>query len=204
MQKTFRFSFTAGFIWILLFLLTLCNGFLIWQNQNLKNEVQRLSAESKVQVGEDFSGFKAVDIDNKPVTLEAASKTKKIIFLFSTTCPFCKKQNSYWTELLKTFDASKYEVFAVFNRKEELKTVDEYFDTFGYKNAGTSIKVLFSEDETLEKYKLKSTPTTLVIDESDRVEKAWVGLWSPGVLAEANSFFNTSILKKELIKLPAQ
>jgi len=156
-----------------------------------------LSAESKVQVGEDFSGFKAVDIDNKPATLDSTSKTKKVIFLFSTTCPFCKKQNSYWTELLNTFDASKYEVFAVFNRTEELETVDEYFDTFGYKNSGTSIRILFSEDETLEKYKLKSTPTTLVLDENDRVERAWIGLWSAGVLSEANSFFNTSISKKE-------
>jgi thiol-disulfide isomerase/thioredoxin len=159
--------------------------------------MQALSAESKVQIGDDFIGFTAVDINNKPAVLDSASKSKKIIFLLSTTCPYCKKQNAYWTELLNTFDASRYEVLAVFNRKEELKTVDEYFETFGYKNTVTPVRILFSEGETLDKYKLKSTPTTLVIDENDRVEKAWIGLWSPLIISEANSFFNTSIAKKE-------
>lgn len=197
MRKTPGFSLTTGFVWILLPILVLCNGLLIWQNWSLKNEVRELSAETKVQVGEDFSGFTAVDMDNKPATLDQTSKTKKIIFLFSTSCPYCKKQNAYWTDLLKTVDASKYQVFAVFNHREELAAVNEYFDSFGYKKLETPVKLLFSESETLDKYKLKSTPTTLVLDENDHVEKAWIGLWSPGGLADANSFFHTSISRQD-------
>ena len=191
------FSLVSSFVWILLALLTLCNAFLLWQNHNLKNEIARLTEDSKVQIGEDFKNFSAVDIDSNPTSWNVAQKPKKIVLFFSTTCPYCKKQNSYWTDLIKSVDNSKYEVFAVFNRREEIEAAKEYLESFGYHDLVLSVKVVFSEGENLEKYKLKSTPTTLVLDENDRVEKAWIGLWSPNILAEANSFFNTSIPKKD-------
>lgn len=181
----------------MIFILIICNGFLIRQNWQLRADVEKLSLEQRVQVGENFGDFKAVDPENKPVTINSEAGIKKVILVSSTSCPYCKKQNAYWIECLKQLDPAKYEAVVLFNEREERQAVDNYLTRYGYFAGELSLKVLFSADDMLQKYKLRSTPMTLVIDENGAVEKVWLGLWDRPKIAEANSFFHISITGKD-------
>jgi peroxiredoxin len=197
MSKISVTPLVAAFSWILIFILLVCNGFLIRQNWQLRSDIEQLSREQRVQVGENFSDFVALDSENRPVPINSEAKIKKVIFLFSTSCPYCKKQNAYWIDCLKQIDRSKYKVIALFNEREERQKVAEYLDKHGYSEADSPLKLLFSPDDTLQKYKLRSTPITLVLDENSVVEKVWLGLWDQPKITEANAFFKVSIQHKD-------
>jgi peroxiredoxin len=54
----------------------------------------------------------------------------------------------------------------------------------GYFKTRTALPVVFVNDQTLARYKLTATPTTLLIDSAGKVEHAWVGKWDNAKLAE--------------------
>jgi peroxiredoxin len=172
-----RGSFLSASSWILVFILIVVNVFLIRQNWQLRSDVDNLVREQRVQVGESFNDFSALDFQDRPVAISSEARIKKVIFFSSTSCPYCKKQNAYWLDCLKQLDPGKYEIIAVFNEREERQTVADHLNKYGFTEGGSSLKLLFSPDDTLQKYKLRSTPITLVLDENGTVEKVWQGLW---------------------------
>lgn len=68
-----------------------------------------------------------------------------------------------------------------------------YLNNYGYEEVGRPVRVLFSPDEELQKYKLSATPTTLVLNENGVVEKVWPGLWDRSMIAEVNDYFHSAL-----------
>jgi thiol-disulfide isomerase/thioredoxin len=184
-------NFLSNSIWIIGIALVVCNIFLIVQNLKLRSQIETLSSNPKIQTGENFSEFNAVDIEDNAVIFSSA-KLKKVILFTSTTCPYCKKQNPYWTQLLNQIDSQKYEIVELFNAAEERQVVSDYLKSIGH-SADPKLKVVFSNSEDLQKYKLNVTPTTLVLNENGTVEKVWSGLWDKSKTDDVNSFFNSTI-----------
>lgn len=180
--------------WIIVALLILCNVFLIKQNLQLKTTVEELAAQRKVQVGEKFSAFNGFNLENQPVTVDFNEGNAKTILLYSsTTCPFCKKQNPYWNDVIKQIDNQKYQVLEIFHEKEDKNKVFDYLRNNNLDNGKSSLKVLFLPDRILQKYKLNSTPVTLIVGENGIVENAWFGLWNKSIITEVNSSLNVLI-----------
>lgn len=57
-------------------------------------------------------------------------------------------------------------------------------DGLGYFKTRIALPVVFVNDQTLARYKLTATPTTLLIDNTGKVEHAWVGKWDKSKIAE--------------------
>jgi len=62
--------------------------------------------------------------------------------------------------------------------------VSKHMDMAGYYKTKTPLPVVFLNDESLERYKLNATPTTLLISAEGTVEHAWVGRWDPAQTLE--------------------
>ncbi len=179
--------------WITVIGLIVCNILLIKQNLQLRETVEKQESEKRVNVGAEFSEFKAVDNNNNPVSLVSGKPSKKIIFFSSTSCPFCKKQNPYWTQLASQVKSGQYEIFALFNDREEHPKVEEYLKTYGFADINISVKPLYSNGEILQKYRLNGTPATLIINENGIVEKAWSGLWDKTTISEVENYFHITV-----------
>jgi peroxiredoxin len=193
MLTTSGLRLVSVFGWILIVVLIACNGLLIRQNRQLRTVVDNLSRDQSVQVGENFGNFRSVDLTNKSITLYSEGRTRKLILFFNTQCPFCKKQNSHWTELLRQLHSQAFEVVALFNSREDPRVASDYLKNYGYEDVGLPLRVLFSEDDVLREYKLGATPLTLVVNENGIVEKVWPGLWSRVMIAEVNSYFGSAL-----------
>jgi peroxiredoxin len=178
-------------IWVIGIILVVCNIFLVVQNLQLRDKIEILSSNPKVEIGEQFSKFNAIDIENHGVNFSSA-KIKKIVLFTSTTCPYCKKQNPYWTQMLNQVDSQKYEVLEIFNSAENRQKVSEYLRMIGHSD-NPKLKVVFSNNEDLQKHKLSLTPTTVVLNENGLVEKVWSGLWDKSKIEDVNSYFNSTI-----------
>jgi thiol-disulfide isomerase/thioredoxin len=184
---------TSTLSWALLCIMIASTGLLIRQNRQLRAEIAELVSEQRVQVGESFSDFESVDLNNKPTTINSIGKARTLLLFFDTKCPYCKKQNSHWTELLKHVDSRSYEVYALFKGREDRARAKDYLKEYGYNDVGVPLTVLFSDEAILERHKLRSTPNTLVLNEHGVVEKVWPGLWSSSIKTEVDSFFSTSL-----------
>jgi thiol-disulfide isomerase/thioredoxin len=184
-------NFLSNSIWIIGIALVVCNVLLVTQNLELKNKIEILTEAPKIKIGEQFGELKATDAENNFVTL-TSENAKKVILFTSTSCPYCKKQNPYWMQLVNQLDLQKYEIVEMFNDSEERQTVSDYLKSIGHFD-NSKVKILFSNSENLKKFKLNLTPTTLVLDKEGNVEKIWSGLWDKSKADDANSYFNTTI-----------
>lgn len=182
--------------WVLVAGLIFCNIFLVVQNLRLKDRVNGLIAEQKIQIGHKLDQFEAVDIKNTAVKINYDDSTPKRLILYSsTTCPYCKKQNPLWNEMIRQVDSQKYEVLELFRDLEDKEKVMNYLVNNGFikNNSEPDLKVLFPNDAFLDKNKMNSTPLTLVVDKDGTVEKAWFGLWNKSTIADVNSSLGISI-----------
>ena len=182
--------------WLLVLLLLLTNIFLIRKNVILQLSLERFTNVQKVQVGEKFELFSPVDTDNKSFGVAfLKSGSKKVILFSSTTCPFCKKQNPLWNEMIKQIDVQRYEVFELFRDSEDREHVRQYLETNSVvqDRANSKPKLIFLGDDYLQMNKLTTTPMTIIVNEDGAVEKVWFGLWNPKTIREINTTFGISI-----------
>jgi glutaredoxin len=188
-----RFLSLATLSWAVVIVLTLCNVLLIRQNYQLRALVQGLESEQRIQVGDKLGPFWGSDLEGKPVDVRFdEAGVRKVIMFSSTTCPFCKKQNPNWNQLMEQIDRRKYEVVELFREREAGSRVADYLKANSLSNEGTS-RVLLVGDDFLKEKKLNSTPVTLIVGKNGVVEKAWFGLWNNSAIAEVNSSLDISI-----------
>jgi thiol-disulfide isomerase/thioredoxin len=179
--------------WVMVVILTLCNILLIRQNSQLRIAVQKLESEQRIQIGDKFGSFRGTDLEGKPVAVNFdENNLKKIVLFSSISCPFCKKQNPKWNQLIEKIDRQKYEVVELFRDKESRNQVAAYLKANSFSNED-SVKVFLVGDEFLKEKKLNGTPITLIVGQNGVVERAWIGLWNESAIAEVNSILDISI-----------
>jgi peroxiredoxin len=79
--------------------------------------------------------------------------------------------------MLKKVDSSRVEVLGLVSDKLDKKTVFTHAEELGYFKTRTPMPVLFVSNESLVRYKLIATPTTLLVNSAGNVEHVWVGKW---------------------------
>jgi len=193
MLKNLKTPSLSTLSWIVTLVLVACNLLLIRQNSQLRGLVQDLEAEQRIQVGDKLSSFKGSDLEGKPTEVRfAENNLKKIVLFSSISCPFCKKQNPNWNQLIQQIDRRKYEVVELFRDREAHDQVAAYLKANGFGNED-SAKVFLIADSLLQGKKLNSTPITLIVGENGVVERAWFGLWDKSAIADVNSSLDISI-----------
>lgn len=190
MKKIFSQSVLS---WVVVVMLTLCNVLLIRQNSQLRTAVHKLESEQRLQIGDKLGSFKGTDLDGNVMEVNFnANNLKKVVLFSSISCPFCKKQNPKWNQLIEKIDRQKYEVVELFRDKEPRNQVATYLKANSFSN-GDLIKVFLVGNEFLKEEKLNGTPITLIVGQNGVVEKAWFGLWDESATSEVNSSLDISI-----------
>lgn len=177
---------------VLILALSILNVLLIAQNFSLRrqlNSAGRLDAGANaLKPGEMVTPITGTDLNGKPYQVQYANDGKKqLLMFFSPSCQYCVKQGPIWRDVLDHIDANRFNVVGIVGDREDRKEVTQHADELGYFKTKVALPVVAVNTETLVRYKLTATPTTLLIDDSGRVEHAWVGKWDDAKIAEVTA-----------------
>jgi peroxiredoxin len=119
--------------------------------------------------------FGTSTLDGSPVTVGAAAtpETRQVLFILSTTCPYCRATLPVWERIadsLRRVLTPRIEIYAI--------SLDPVESTLSYARAHRlSVPVLtFPERKLMALYRTEVTPETIVLDGAGRVLYARTGL----------------------------
>jgi len=137
------------------------------QNEKLKNQVGY--AETRLNIGDQLL---IQDVDLIDSSNESSRSSTRVVFLFTTTCGFCKLNLEQWEEI--TFELfSKIWVVGL--------SLSNYDDTKEYARDNQlqfSVYCARDPENYRTKYKLREVPSTILTDSSGQVLEIWRGTLS--------------------------
>lgn len=152
-------------------LLLIVNIFLIFQNLQLKSEIETLEP-TKTKEGDVLSNFRAKDLSGNETKLDfGENNTKRILFFFRTTCGYCKEQMNYWKGLVSNIDRQEYKVIAI-TTETDTQAIRDYMKNYEIEDW----EVLMINPEDAYNARLIVTPITVVVGNKGIVEKVWIGI----------------------------
>jgi peroxiredoxin len=171
--------------WTIGLVLVLCvvNVLLIKQNLNLRRQ---LAAGAKtfdlttnfLQPGDVVAPVTATDLDGHPYQIDYKNDGRQhLLLFFSPDCPYCQQQSQHWRDLLDNIDINRFTVVGIVSDQEDKLLVSAHAEGAGYFKTKTSLPLVFFDSESLGRYKLTATPTTLLINDDGKVKHAWIGKW---------------------------
>lgn len=175
----------GGFI-----IVALCvsNLLLFRQNLEFRAELSKRAAmdatTDSLKPGDIVSSVSATDLTGNARELKYQSGKRHLIFFLSPKCRYCGPQAPLWRDVLNSIDVTRFDVVGFVGVKEDKQAVSAHIDEFGYSKTKTPLPILFFNDDSLSSYKLVGTPTTLLIDDTGKVEHAWIGLWDDEIVAQ--------------------
>ena len=179
----------------LIIALSIFNLLLIRQNLGLRKQLSSPGAinasANSLKPGDVVTPITGTDLNGQPSQVQYGKNNKRqLLLFFSPSCLYCLKQGPIWRDLLNGIDSSRFNVVGIVGDKEDKKEVTNHAEGLGYFNTKFALPVVAVSNETLARYKLTATPTTLLIDNTGRVEHVWVGKWDESKTAEV-----TAVLK---------
>ena len=174
----------------LILALGILNLLLIRQNFSLRRQ---LSAAGKIEASGNFLKpgevmtvpITGTDLKGQPYQMHYGKDSKQhLLLFFSPSCPYCIQQGPIWADLLNLIDSSRFEVVGIVGDKEDKQKVANHANVMGYFKTRLVLPIVSVNDETLARYRLTATPTTLLIDNSGTVEHVWVGKWNQSKIDE--------------------
>lgn len=178
---SFSKNLSSSVSWILVVLLVIANAFLLRQNFAMRAQLDK-GQPNTLKAGDKVREFNAQGLHDEFVPVRYTGQgPKRVLLFFTPACPFCKKQFAYWRELVDKLDTSRFALFGAVSQSDDKSNVLAYLRTMGC----DSLPLLRMPLNEVTSYKLSRTPITLLISNDGKVEKAWIGLWSPEVAEEA-------------------
>lgn len=173
----------------LIIALSILNLLLIIQNLNLRKQLSGAGAvnasANALRPGDTVTSITGTDLNGRPSQVQYGKDGKRqLLLFFSPSCLYCVKQGPIWRDVLNRIDTSRFNVVGIVGDNEDKKEVTTHAEGLGYFSTRFALPVVAVNNETLARYKLKATPTTLLIDNTGRVEHAWVGKWDESKTAE--------------------
>jgi peroxiredoxin len=175
---------------VLVLALGILNILLVIQNLSLRRQLTsagRIEASANaLKVGELVTSITGKDLKGQPYQVHYVKDGRKqLLMFFSPSCPYCVQQAPLWRDVLNQIDSNRFNVVGIVGDREDTQEVAQHADGLGYFKTKVALPVVAVNNETLARYKLTATPTTLLIDNSGRVEHAWVGKWDEATTAVA-------------------
>jgi thiol-disulfide isomerase/thioredoxin len=182
-QTDFRKKGSSPSSWLAISLiigLGLVNLLLIRQNFGLRKQLANHgmvdATPSALKPGEIVTSIVGTDLAGLPYQLDYKKDGRRhLVLFFSPSCAYCVQQAPLWRKLLNEVDSTRFSVVGIVGARENKKAVSTHAEELGYFRTRTSLPVVFLNDEALARYKLTATPTTLLINDDGKVERAWVG-----------------------------
>jgi peroxiredoxin len=177
----------------LILALSLVNLLLIKQNFGLRQQLtergKKMDATANsLRDGEVVAPIVGTDLNGRPYELTYKGDGRRhLLLFFSPNCPYCVQQAPLWRDVLNNIDNNRFSVVGVVRDGEDNRSVSAHAEEAGYFRTKTPLPVVFFSDESLARYKLMATPTTILIGDNGRIEHAWVGKWDETKANEVSS-----------------
>ena len=185
-----RSSMNSWVTTVLILGLIVVNLLLAKQNlamrQQLRAQADAVSpARQSLKEGEVVASIGGVGLDGRPYELNYGKDERKHLLLyFSPSCTYCVQQAPLWRDILNKVDGNRVEVLGLVSDKQDKQAVYTHAEELGYFKTKAPLPVIFATNETLVRYRLVATPTTLLIGKNGTVEHVWVGKWDETKTAE--------------------
>lgn len=176
-------------LWAMLPLLAMSNALLLWQNKQLRAELERCKP-NVLQKGDKVEAFSAMGLHNQIINVNYTGKEPtRVLLFFTASCPYCSEQFPYWKELLNKVNGNHFQIIGVVSESEDRAKLEEYLKSFGC----DFLPVAILPKGVSKSYKLSITPTTLVIDNEATIQQVWIGKWNAADLAAAGSILGFQV-----------
>ncbi len=162
-------------------ILTVINLILIDQNKKLRAYIIELQQSSELKPGATVSELHGVDTKGSEVEIGYGHDARKtVILVFSPDCDYCTQNMPAWKKILSDIDHNSFRVVAV-------SLVAKGAKEYAAEHNLTSIPVIEKMYTTgADTYKMGTTPETILIDSSGRVERVWKGALDAELQKEVN------------------
>jgi len=152
----------------LILALSISNLLLITQNLSLRrslNSAGRIGASANsLKAGETVTPIVSTNLDGHPYQLQYEKDGRRqLLLFFSPSCPYCVQQGPIWRDMLNRIDSSRFNVVGIVGDREDKQEVVNHAEVLGYFKTKIALPVVSVSDDTLARYKLTATPTTLLI-----------------------------------------
>lgn len=183
----YKITKNAAILFVLLvFALIVLNASLIIQNRSLRGAAGTRSPV--LQPGSLVPSLSGKDLDGKDFTLSYSNDSRKVVLLvFSPRCGFCTKNMPNWQAILQSLDRNSYRIVAVSIVSEGVK---EYVNQYKL----TDVPIIAEVDpKSRVSYEMNVTPQTILINPDGKVEKLWIGMFSPAERSEIEQSFSLKL-----------
>ena len=187
LSSGYKISKKAAILFVLLVTaLIALNASLIIQNRSL-----RASAGTRSPVlhpGTIVPSLSGKDLDGKDFTLSYTNDPRKVVLLvFSPRCGFCNRNMPNWKAILQSLDRNSYRIVAVSILSDGVK---EYVS----QQKLTDVPIIAEVDpKGRVSYEMNVTPQTILINSDGKVEKLWIGLFSPDDRSDVEQSFSLKL-----------
>lgn len=180
-------SFYQFFLHLALIVLAIEVIILNSENHQLKKNSNPKAEQ--VKAGDLFSITTLEELENKN---KPDTTSRQLIFVFTTTCPFCKLNMQQWREISSFADKNNVAVLGVSLDSKESTT--KYLE-----ENKLPFPVYIPKDSPQFKKvnKVFTVPQTIVLSSKSRVDKVWTGLLSDKTALEVKGYLaSISNIKK--------
>jgi peroxiredoxin len=183
----YKISKKAAILFVLLvFALIVLNASLIIQNRSLRGAAGTRSPV--LHAGSVVPSLSGKDLDGKDFTLSYSNDPRKVVLLvFSPRCGFCTKNMPNWQAILQNLDRNSYCIVAV-------SIVSEGVKEYANQHKLTDVPIIAEVDpKSRVSYEMNVTPQTILINPNGKVEKLWIGMFSPTERSEIEQSFSLKL-----------
>lgn len=160
-----------------------CNVGLFRQNQALKDTLSNRTQPTHLKPGDVVPPLRGVDSYGNQFTLQySGSASRTLLFVFSPHCGWCEKNMPNWRSIVDGADRNQLRIVAVSTVTSDAK---DYTEGIHLASVPTIVDL---EPGDKDIYRLTSTPQTILIDSSGRVERIWVGALTEEQMKDFRSF----------------
>lgn len=166
----------------LILALIVVNLLLVKQNlaprRQLSGVGRKAETPDALKAGDTVAPIAGTELNGQPFEVKYQKEGRRHLLLyFSPGCSYCVQQASQWREVLNKVNDGRIGVVGVVSDREDKQAVPAHAEGAGYLKTRTPLPIAFFDNDSLTRYKLTATPTTLLIDDGGKVEHAWVGKW---------------------------
>lgn len=163
--------------------LSLVNLLLIKQNFDLRRQLagsgkKTGATANSLRPGEVVLPVSGSDLNGRPYELKYERGGRRhLLLFFSPDCPYCVEQAPQWRDVLNKIDHGRFRVVGIVGDREDGRRVAAHAEELGYFGTKVPLPIVVFSNESLERYKLTATPTTILIGDDGEVVHSWVGKW---------------------------
>lgn len=166
--------------WVLVALLASSVALNLWQFANRRVSAPEGARPVEIPIGTVLGAMKVREVPSgKSILLEHSEGTGTLVYVFAPGCKWCERN---WQNFRAVEDAARARGLRVLGvcLESDIDTVRQYAEARGLKFE----IVADPSDETIAKYGLGSTPSTLVLAPGGSVLATWKGAYSGRIQTE--------------------